>query len=347
MVPGFLMALLYFTRKLLGLDRRRYAVLDKMISASVLILSFIWVVLLIVDFSVAYLIVWTSAVVGGLFVFLVTVFFVIKKNKTAVLYFISWSPVLAASILFILIQTILPFYDDRIEGIFYGTALLAHLIFSIFIVWKIRADYGVKIRLRHKIRLLQYGRLQKYMAPHFMKNLLTNMYSLLSLNKETAPDYIFAASELYNKLMKMISSRQVSLSDELEFSKSYANLIGLSMKKKPDIQFHLTNMPGEIYIPPLIIQLIIENSVKHGAVHGKRLKVLVTVEKLPCGALIKVDDNGEGYASHEKAQERTLKQIKERLCSLYTNVEIKIGKNQMSGARTILKFSGLKVLSGK
>lgn len=194
--------------------------------------------------------------------------------------------------------------------------------------------------------------LQAQIKPHFLFNVLNTIAELCDRNPEDAGDLIIELANYLRSSFDFTNLQEVvSLEKELDYINSYLKLeqarFGDKLKVEYDFKF-----TKNIMIPPLILQPIVENSVRHGIrgkYQGGTIKISVKREKT--GISINVWDNGKGI-SEEKLQELLdmktsnnrsvgLKNINMRLKRLYgnglkitstegveTNVEIFIPKHE-------------------
>lgn len=137
-----------------------------------------------------------------------------------------------------------------------------------------------------KESLLENERLQKLQAqaelsvlksqvnPHFLFNSLNSLSSLISDDTERAERYLNEMTKVYRYLIRNNEVELTHLSNELQFIQSYFHL--LKTRYGQGIEMHLTVAPEyETYLlPPLTLQLLVENAVKHNAVLKEQPLVL-------------------------------------------------------------------------
>lgn len=142
-----------------------------------------------------------------------------------------------------------------------------------------------------------------------------------------------------SNLMRMtldLSKREaINLSDEINYLKSYVELQRIRLNKRLDycIDLSIDIETSKIFIPPLLIQPIVENAILHGIVPSKNKGILViSVIEEQKGLCIKVEDNGIGLENSKK-QKKKLKNhhnslgnkiLKERIDILNHNQKEKI-----------------------
>ncbi|EDM36284.1 hypothetical protein PBAL39_20414 [Pedobacter sp. BAL39] len=105
--------------------------------------------------------------------------------------------------------------------------------------------------------------LQQQLSPHFLFNSLSTLKSLSQ--DEVTKEFIFQLSLIYRYLLAGAERQVVTMSDELEFVRAYTFIqekrFGFAVSVSIDIPEHYMNA----LLPPLSVQLLIENAIKHNA----------------------------------------------------------------------------------
>lgn len=184
--------------------------------------------------------------------------------------------------------------------------LLAVMVLIITII----ARMGIKRRLLKKegeVRFLrsEYKALNALMNPHFIFNSLNSVQSLINNNENTtASKYIRIFSDLIRQNMRNISNELIPLSKELDLVENYLKIEKLRFKEHLNYSIEIgeeveTEM---IMIPPLLIQPLVENAIKHGIWPKKSNDGFIQIRIWESGNLLKIDieDNGNGFASAAK-----------------------------------------------
>jgi sensor histidine kinase YesM len=177
----------------------------------------------------------------------------------------------------------LPF-DTRLELII-TTQLITFLISSIyasvgfFIQWK---QNLIKAQTLEKSTIeAQYESLKNQVNPHFLFNSLNTLLSLVQGN-ENAERYIENLSEFMRYILKNRERNGVSLFEETEVAQQYSFLQKSRFPKKLEIEFDVPEQYSNCIIPPLTLQMLIENAIKHNEIsseHLLRIRVYVNEEK--------------------------------------------------------------------
>ncbi|TWI19156.1 histidine kinase [Sphingobacterium siyangense] len=150
--------------------------------------------------------------------------------------------------------------------------------------------------------------LKEQLSPHFLFNTLS---ALASLTKEqSVKDYIEELSSIYRYLLKHRESDLVTLKNEIAFCESYLYIIKTRLENAIEILIELTEDISNVQIPPLTLQLLIENAIKHNvAAHYKPLKIHIYVSS---NSSLIVENNLQPKHSREKSSGIGLKNISQR-----------------------------------
>jgi tetratricopeptide (TPR) repeat protein len=148
---------------------------------------------------------------------------------------------------------------------------------------------------------LEMQALRAQMNPHFIFNCLSSINKFILKNEpDRASDYLTRFSRLIR--MVLINSQKVliSLEDEIEMLRLYIEMEQLRFKNHFTYSITYTNdiKPGNILIPPLLLQPFCENAIWHGLMHRKKPGQLSIAFAMTTGAALQcvITDNGIGRA---------------------------------------------------
>ena len=207
-----------------------------------------------------------------------------------------------------------------------------------------------KLELDRRIRTLELEQksLQLQMNPHFIFNALQNVsHSMSHLPPDEVKRELTQISRLMRTMLNMSRAQKVNLEDEVEFLKSYVDVS--NMASAEPVKMQVSTPEGmdlfDIEIPPMLVQPLIENSIKYGAT-----EIQLDISLQGSDVRIGVTDNGPGLdeaALKGHSTESTsvgLKLIRERLeahgrSSGMTVSNVKDSHGQVSGAHVVLNVS--------
>lgn len=230
------------------------------------------------------------------------------------------------------------------------------LLFLVLVI-SVFARLGIKRRLKKKegeVRFLrsEYKALNALMNPHFIFNSLNSVQSLINNNENsTASKYVRIFSDLIRQNMRNISNELIPLSKELDLVENYLKIEKLRFKEKLNYSINIgdeveTEM---ILIPPLLIQPLVENAIKHGIWPKKTNDGLVQIRISEQDNLLKIEieDNGNGFlissktdTLHESYAMGNIHQRIEQLSQIHDSKftikidEIKDGEGKVCGAQS-------------
>jgi hypothetical protein len=154
-----------------------------------------------------------------------------------------------------------------------------------------------KQELENKMLRLQLITLKGQMRPHFIFNALNSIMANINLGQqEIAYKYLGKFSRLLRMLYSEEEKLAVSLERELEFVKNYLEIEHLRFKEEFSFEINVDkNADTSVQIPRMLIQIFVENAIKHGIRQIRRhghIKIRVYREKSLL--IIEVEDNGIG-----------------------------------------------------
>lgn len=152
------------------------------------------------------------------------------------------------------------------------------------------------------------------MRPHFIYNTMTSIYYLCEQDPLKAKDVTYNFTTYLRKNFAAIASEEtISFSDELEHTRAYCEVEKAQFEDSLFIEF---DTPHTMFrLPPLTLQPIVENAVKHGMVSSNNpIHILVKTRKTDVASEIIVEDDGPGYQPKDDNEPHiALNNIRKRL----------------------------------
>ena len=152
------------------------------------------------------------------------------------------------------------------------------------------------------------------MRPHFIYNTLMSIYSLCRLDPKKARQITMDfANYLRKNFNAVASSDTISFSAELEHTRAYLAVEQAQFDEMLVVDYDTPFI--RFRLPPLTLQPIVENSVKHGIdPYSGPLRVSIRTRHTDSGAEIIVEDNGRGFGSADNCEPHiALNNIRQRL----------------------------------
>jgi sensor histidine kinase YesM len=134
-------------------------------------------------------------------------------------------------------------------------------------------------RFRKENAEYQFEMLKLQLNPHFLFNSLNTLSSLVHEDPAKASEFIGRLSDVYRYVLENRSKELVSLREEMAFIHSFSFLQGLRFQGMIDFRFKVSEESLDKKIPPMTLQLLVENAVKHNVVSGKMpLQITITTQ---------------------------------------------------------------------
>lgn len=209
-------------------------------------------------------------------------------------------------------------------------------------IWFIMLSFGVKVlaggkrkaellakemtaqadvaSLERRLLEAQLATLQAQVEPHFLFNTLALIGQLIETDPpQAAKIHMHLIEYLRSTLPQMRAVGGGTLGRQVQLSRAYLAIMQARMKERLDVGFDIPANLEHAPFPPMMLQILIENSIKHGLepkIEGGRIDVSASL----AGGVMQVDvrDNGVGFNLHAN-DGVGLANIRERLRLLYSN----------------------------
>lgn len=120
-----------------------------------------------------------------------------------------------------------------------------------------------------QLREMELHFLRSQINSHFLFNALNNIRSLILEDTQAARQGLSDLATLLRGLMQIESKPKVSLRDELEWVKGYLALETLQFEQRLQYEFTIAPELLDAELPPLLLQTLVENAIKHGVARRK------------------------------------------------------------------------------
>lgn len=115
---------------------------------------------------------------------------------------------------------------------------------------------------------LQFEALKSQLSPHYLFNSLNTISSLIYKDTPSAEQFVRRLAQTYHYILSTQRSRYVTLKEEVDFVTSYYYLLRIRFQQQLNLEVNLPNSILASRIPPLTLQILVENAVKHNVLTG-------------------------------------------------------------------------------
>lgn len=113
---------------------------------------------------------------------------------------------------------------------------------------------------------LQFESLKSQISPHYLFNCLNTISSLLFKDSRLAEEFIRRMADTFRYVVNNQKQQLVSLQEEIDFVRSYCFLLQVRFEQHLKLEINLPKSLLETQIPPLALQMLVENAVKHNQI---------------------------------------------------------------------------------
>ncbi len=157
-------------------------------------------------------------------------------------------------------------------------------------------------RLETQLTAARLQTLQAQINPHFLLNSLNAIANLvLKGDRDKAFDALGGVGELLRTAMQNGTASDMSLGDEVDFLQRYLKLCELRFGSRFRYRLSVPEALRARRVPALIIQPLIENSIRHGMQAQRSMTVDVRAYERGGSIVIEVEDDGCGVAPERLA----------------------------------------------
>ena len=321
---GLFLFILLFSGSFLGL--KSYKVFDR--------LNRVLAALIILQYGLSFILPFGITMLGFVltnflvfpFLIIVAIWLALQRKREAYLFLLAFLAFMIAA----LVQSFLALgIVERIpitENALQIGSFLEAILLSVAVGYKLRMlNIRVIKNLRELNKLeklntdIRIKALGDQLKPHFLFNSLSLIADQLRNSKHLAEESLMVLADVYRSILKGSKTSTWSLEDEISLVRDYLFIQKMRFAEKLLYTIDHEGVDSSIHCPCLIIQTLVENSVKHGILQirsGGEIKVFITQE----GGLYRVCVSNTASGDKSTIVQGTgsgLKNANERLGYLY------------------------------
>jgi len=178
-----------------------------------------------------------------------------------------------------------------------------------------------ELKLDEKRVRAELSSLESKINPHFLFNAISSITELINFDPDSAKKMLQNISGLLRYTLRTSKNEFVQLEEEILMIRKYLEIEKIRFGKRLEYVIDIPDTLSNMLIPPLLIQPLAENSIKHGLsnrLEGGIVKISA-YEKIPGKVTIIVEDNGVSKEGDSKPEGNGigLSSVKERLHLVY------------------------------
>lgn len=215
-------------------------------------------------------------------IFLRKRFPLLDQNKRRIgyhlLFILMSTPVIGGCVTLVVIGIyyFTPLHDLSNPSYYIATFATYFICISVSLVYEVIYffdKYKSALMERNELRVAhvqtQLDHLRSQINPHFLFNSLNTLMNLIPMDQEQAMGYLSKLSKFYRMAVNQQDERLIPLEQELNNLGVYIDLLKERFQNGFSVNYPIKN-PADLQIPPMSLQLIVENAVKHNIISSKK-----------------------------------------------------------------------------
>jgi two-component system LytT family sensor kinase len=173
----------------------------------------------------------------------------------------------------------LAFYNGFINTMIQSIWLFMYV--TVVIYRKARRSELGTLQLQTALKDAQLNTLIGQINPHFIFNALNNIRSLTIEDGGKAQRMITVLSDMLRFSLSSGKRNKVTVAEEMELVRNYIALSSIQFERRLRYTEDIAASAYMLSLPPMILQMLVENAVKHGIgsrKHGGELRVQISVD---------------------------------------------------------------------
>jgi sensor histidine kinase YesM len=219
------------------------------------------------------------------------------------------------------VDTLLPLvsYPFAVSMIFGTIAVLVRIVMEYYYHKLLDTELVMlKMQAEKKLSDLKLSSLRAKCDPHFLFNTLNSICHLARTNSSMTETAILSLSNLFRYILETGDQNIIELERELSIVHNYLELEKIRYNDRLSFEINPNNSKKLVFVPPLSIQPLVENSVKHGfSPYHERLVITIDINVTTTAAIISVKDNGVGFGDNQPVFGHGLTMLEDRLMHIW------------------------------
>lgn len=152
----------------------------------------------------------------------------------------------------------------RIIGLSVIHATIFFLWSSLYFIYNYFERYNKSLKMEATVKEIELSHLKAQLNPHFIFNAMNSIRALVDENPSKSKEAINQLSNILRNSLATDKKGLTKFEDELKIVKDYLGLESIRFEERLKTEFDIAPGSSEFWVPPFMIQTLVENCVKHG-----------------------------------------------------------------------------------
>ncbi len=222
---------------------------------------------------------------------------------------------------------------------------MVFIIYTYYYLKEVKENEKQRTLLETQLVNTRMKMLSSQLQPHFLFNTLNSISVLADLDPAKAKDTIADLSDFLREILYSSDENEITLEKELRTLEYYLNILNVRFSGDLVIRKEIDESLLHKKVPALLLQPLIENSIKHGYNYDHpELEVVIIVKAEGDELVIKVENNGARLTSSSSdlmLKGLGLSNLNDRLKNLYGTdyfFEIRNKAEAGEGVETVVRI---------
>jgi two-component system LytT family sensor kinase len=186
--------------------------------------------------------------------------------------------------------------------------------------------YNRSLKYEAAIKEIELNNLKSQLNPHFIFNALNSIRALVQEDPLKSKKAITQLSNILRNVLKAQPQETIAFSEELATVKDYLALEAIRYEERIEISYEIDEYSNFFRVPPLMLQTLVENGIKHGVSKLKKGgKLELITQRVAEGLKIQIKNSGK-FTEKKKKSGYGLLNTEKRLKLIYGDqASLKIG----------------------
>lgn len=224
------------------------------------------------------------------------------------------------------------FSNHSFDYAFFSNTILLNFIYDsiILFMWNVlyfmfhfinnfKKEELKNLQWEAKINEIELNKLKSQMNPHFIFNSMNGIRALIDEDPVKAKTSVTKLSNILRNTLVMNRNKVISFEEEMKVVYDYLDLEGIRFEERLQTHFNINPLSKAFFVPPLMLQTIVENAIKHG-ISNLEKGGLISIETLLIDNKLEIEIKNSGSLREnymEHAEGFGLANTQQRLMLLY------------------------------
>jgi len=199
---------------------------------------------------------------------------------------------------------------------------------------KVREKEVAQERLEKELLAAQLKNLQSQVNPHFFFNALNSIAALIAVNPRRAESMVEKLAGLFRYALDCNHTSSIRLAEELKIVEDYLAIEKVRFGDRMNYLIDAEPGVGELPVPPLLLQPLVENAVKHGISRTEAdARVEVRVSSSRGKVTMVVENDGPAPPEQSRPGAMGIRNLQSR-CQLLFGSRFQFSLSRLAGGKT-------------